>query len=85
MAPIHNDDQERDEMSRWSTDPWTPDTEPWTPEDQDPADEVVLAVGNAPGEGLRIPAELVPSEYRTDGRLWLVDSVDREDLLDGWW
>lgn len=70
-------------MNRWSNDPWTPDTETGTAED--PADDVVLAIGDAPGEGLRIPAELLPSEYRTDGRLWLVDSVDREDILDGWW
>lgn len=82
MAPTYDDE----EMRSWDPDPWTPDTDTWTPEDtDDPADEVVLAVGDAPGEGLRIPAELVPSEYRTDGRLWLVDSVDREEILDGWW
>lgn len=84
MAPIH-DDEERDDMSCWNDEPWTPDTEGWTPEDEEDEDDVVMAVGAAPGEGLRIPAELVPSEYRTDGRLWLVDSVDREDMLDGWW
>lgn len=48
-------------------------------------DDVVLAVGNAPGEGLRIPAELLPPEYREDGSVRVVASVDREGVLGDWW
>lgn len=44
-------------------------------------DEVVLAAGENPGESVAIPARLLPAEYRTDGRLRVVASVDRGDIL----
>lgn len=44
--------------------------------------DVVLAAGGNPGETVSIPAELLPPEYREDGRLRMVASVDREGILD---
>lgn len=48
----------------------------------DAHDDTVQAVGDAPGESVSIPAVLLPPEYREDGRLRIVASVDRTGILE---